>query len=89
MKKQKKFPFEKARRLTSREIKSFKKGIEEKLDIKRPSRGRPQKKGKDKFAPISIRIHPLALAWAKKEAAKRGVGYQTVINEILLEKAAA
>jgi predicted DNA binding CopG/RHH family protein len=29
------------------------------------------------------------LAWAKKEAKKRGVGYQTIINEILLKKAAA
>ncbi|WP_277884114.1 hypothetical protein [Nostoc sp. FACHB-280] len=26
------------------------------------------------------------IAWAKEEAEKRGIGYQTVINEALLEK---
>lgn len=89
MKKQKEFPFEKARRITDREVESYKKGIEKKLGGKRPSRGRPPKAGGAKFSPISIRLHPLALAWAKKEAQKRGVGYQTIINEILLKKAAA
>jgi predicted DNA binding CopG/RHH family protein len=89
MKKQKEFPFKKARRITSREVQSFKKGIEEKLGKKRPTRGRPPKSAEAKFAPISIRLHPLALAWAKKEAEKRGVGYQTIINEVLLTKAAA
>jgi predicted DNA binding CopG/RHH family protein len=29
---------------------------------------------------------PKILAWSKEEAKKRGVGYQTVINEALLEK---
>jgi uncharacterized protein (DUF4415 family) len=89
MKKPKEFPFENARRITAQEVDSFKKGIEEKLGKKRPSRGRPPKSESAKFAPISIRLHPLALAWAKKEAQKRGVGYQTIINEILLAKAAA
>jgi len=89
MKKQKEFPFEKARRITSQEVDSFKKGIEEKLGAKRPSRGRPPKSAEGKFAPISIRLHPLALAWAKKEAVRRGVGYQTIINEVLMKKAAA
>ena len=89
MKKQKEFPFEKARRITIEEVSAFKKGIEEKLGEKRPNRGRPPKNADAKFEPISIRLHPLALAWAKREAKKRGVGYQTIINEILLKKAAA
>ena len=89
MKKQKQFPFEKARRITSDEVKSFKKGIEDKLKVKRPKRGRPPKAHDTKFEPISIRLHPLALAWAKKEAKRRGIGYQTVINELLLKKAVA
>jgi predicted DNA binding CopG/RHH family protein len=89
MKKQKEFPFNKARRITSEEVESFRKGIEEKLHVKRAKRGRPPKASAAKFEPISIRLHPLALAWAKREAKKRGVGYQTVINELLLEKAAA
>ena len=89
MKKPKEFPFEKARRITDQELESNRKGIEEKLGKKRPSRGRPPKNADVKFSPISIRLHPLALAWAKKEAIKRGVGYQTIINEVLLKKAAA
>lgn len=32
----------------------------------------------------SIRLNPKVLAWAKKEAQRRGIGYQTVINEALL-----
>ena len=89
MKKPKEFRFDKARRVTTQETEAFRKAIEKKLGSSRPSRGRPPKPTDQKFAPISIRLHPLALAWAKKEAKRRGVGYQTVINEILLEKAAA
>jgi hypothetical protein len=33
-------------------------------------------------------LSPKALAWAKKEAKRRGVGYQTVINETLLKATA-
>lgn len=89
MKKQREFRFENARRVTLKETEMFRKAIEDKLDVKRSKRGRPPKPANAKFEPISIRLHPLALAWAKKEAKKRGVGYQTIINELLLEKAAA
>ena len=40
----------------------------------------------EKNEPISIRLHPKVLAWAQEEAQKRGIGYQTVINEVLLER---
>jgi predicted DNA binding CopG/RHH family protein len=33
-------------------------------------------------------LSPKTLAWAKKEAKRRGVGYQTVINETLLKASA-
>lgn len=89
MKKPKEFHFEKARRVTEAETERFRKAIEQKLGTPRPKRGRPPKSADTKFEPISIRLHPIALAWAKKEAKRRGVGYQTVINEILLKKAAA
>ena len=89
MKKPKEFQFENARRITAREVETFRKAIEERTGETRPKRGRPPKDFDEKFEPISIRLHPVALAWAKKEAKRRGVGYQTVINEILLEKAAA
>ncbi len=89
MKKQKEFQFENARRVSARETEIFQRAIEKKTGKKRSSRGRPPKTSGEKFSPISIRLHPLALSWAKKEAKKRGVGYQTVINELLMEKAAA
>lgn len=65
----------------------FKGAIEDKLGVKRPSRGRP-KKMTDKYKPIAIRLHPKIILWAKREAKRRGVGYQTVINEVLLKIAA-
>jgi uncharacterized protein (DUF4415 family) len=88
MKKAKEFPFELARRVTEKEVQEGKAAIEKKLNIKRKSRGRPPKNIRQKFTPISIRLHPDILKWARREAKKRGVGYQTVINEILLSIAA-
>jgi uncharacterized protein (DUF4415 family) len=87
MKKSNDFPFERARRVTEKETRLFKKGIEEKLGVKRPSRGRPRKTA-DKYKAIAIRLHPKILEWAKREGKRRGVGYQTVINEVLLKVAA-
>jgi uncharacterized protein (DUF4415 family) len=87
MSKVKNFPFETARRVTDREIKAARKAIERKLGEKRKTRGRPPK-GKDKYSPVSIRLHPKVIELAKREAKKRGVGYQTVINEVLLRWAA-
>lgn len=87
MAKAKEFPFKSARRITDVEVKAARRAIEEKLGEKRKSRGRPPKE-KDKYSPISIRLHPKVLQWAKREGKKRGVGYQTIINEVLLKKAA-
>jgi uncharacterized protein (DUF4415 family) len=89
MKKQKEFRFESARRVTAAETEKFRKAISNKLGVIRKSRGRPPKASDTKFSPISIRLHPIALDWAKREAKKRGLGYQTIINEVLLKKAAA
>jgi predicted DNA binding CopG/RHH family protein len=44
------------------------------------------KEVEEKNEPISIKFHPRVLAWAKEEAKKRGVDYQAIINEALLEK---
>ncbi len=77
-----------ARRVTPEETEMFRRAIEKKLGVPRPSRGRPPKDGLEKYQPIHVRIHPKALAWAKAEAKRRGIGYQTVINQTLLEKAA-
>lgn len=87
MKKPKEFPFETARRVSTAETEAARKAIEAKLGAKRPKRGRPPK-GAEKFQPISIRLHPAVLLWAKAEAKRRKVGYQTIINETLLRASA-
>lgn len=69
-----------ARRVTPEEHKFFHKAVER---FRR--RGRP-KKTSDKYCPITIRIHPDVLEWAKAEADKRGLGYQTFINQTLLSQ---
>lgn len=87
MKNSKSFPFEKARRISTTEVESARKAIEEKTGKERSRRGRPAKSSAEKFVATSIRLHPQVLKWAKREAKKRGIGYQTVINEFLLAKA--
>jgi predicted DNA binding CopG/RHH family protein len=82
------FPFERARRVTPEESQEFRAAIADQLGIKLRKRGRPTKED-EKYESISIRLHPKALAWAKKEAEKRGIGYQTVINEVLLAQISA
>lgn len=78
------FPFERARRVTPEENQEFRAVIAAQFGIKLRKRGRPTKEEEEKYEPISIRLHPKVLAWARKEANKRGIGYQTVINEVLL-----
>lgn len=84
----KEYDFSRARRITPEEVEENRKGIEALLGKKRPKRPGPVPKAKaDKYQPIAIRLHPKVLLWAKREAEKRGVGYQTIINETLLKKA--
>jgi uncharacterized protein (DUF4415 family) len=82
------FDFSRARRITLKEVAENRKAIEAKLGIKLPPRGRPPKKDHERHKSVTIRLHPQALAWAKREAKRRGVGYQTIINEALLSRAA-
>lgn len=86
MKRIKEFDFKKSRPVTFKEVLMARKAIEKKLGVKRLKRGRPPK-GLDKYNPIQIRLHPQALQWAKFEAERRHIGYQTVINETLLSVA--
>jgi rRNA pseudouridine-1189 N-methylase Emg1 (Nep1/Mra1 family) len=46
----------------------------------------PANAAEEKFVPTSIRLHPAVLEWAKREAKKRGCGYQTVIKRGLAEE---
>jgi uncharacterized protein (DUF4415 family) len=84
MKKRREFPFERARRVTAEEVALARRAIAAKLGRPRPSRGRPPK-GAEKYAAISLRLPPRVIAWARREAKRRGIGYQTVINEVLLK----
>lgn len=86
MKKESEFPFERARRVTPEESQKFREAISEQFGMELKKRGRPVKNEDEKYEPISIRLHPKVLAWAKEEAQKRGIGYQTVINEVLLKQ---
>jgi uncharacterized protein (DUF4415 family) len=86
MKKEKRFDFSKARPVTPDETETFRKAIENTFGIKRPHRGRPPKGG-DKYRAIHIRLDPRILAWARTAAKLRGIGYQTLINETLLQHA--
>ena len=88
MKRSKEFPFERSRRITAAEVSSHRKGIEKRLGVKRSSRGRPPKHVTEKYRAVAIRLHPKILIWAKGEAKKNGLGYQTVINRLLLKFAA-
>ncbi len=67
------------------ELKSYKKAIEKKLGVKL---GPPFKKADEKYIPTYIKLNPKIIKWAKKIALKKGIGYQTVINDELLKKAA-
>ena len=87
MKTQENFPFERARRVTAREVELARQAIEERTGVRRPARGRPPKAAADCYRATSIRLHPKVLAWARREAKRRKIGYQTVINEVLLERA--
>ncbi|HEY8278253.1 MAG TPA: BrnA antitoxin family protein [Bdellovibrionota bacterium] len=83
------FSFKNYRHFTPEELERNRRGIEVKLGIKRRKRraGRPLKGKEEKYVTVSIRLHPLALERVKKEAKKLGIGYQTVINQILLKSA--
>jgi len=84
MKRSSGFPWRRARRTTPAETEAFRKAIEGTTGKPRPPRGRPPKPEGERHRATSIRLHPRVLAWARREAARRGIGYQTVINEALL-----
>ena len=74
--------FKRARRVTPGEHRIFHGAVQ-----KFRSRGRPRKNF-GKYQPVTIRLHPYVLEWAKAEGKKRGVGYQTLINQTLLSHTA-
>ena len=85
MKKESNFPFERARRVTPQENQEFRKAISEQFGIELRNRDFSSK-NEDNYELITLKIHPKILAWAKEESQKKGINYQIVINEFLLEK---
>jgi uncharacterized protein (DUF4415 family) len=79
------FPFAGARRIRPEEVAAAKIAVKAQFGIEPGKRGRPPKPGELKYEAVSIRLNPQVLQWAKAEGEKRGVGYQTVINEELLK----
>ena len=87
MKRQREFPFSRARRVTGREVEGARRAIERVTGAARAKRGRPPKPEGERYRAVSIRLHPKILSWARRTADKKGVGYQTVINEALYRTA--
>ncbi len=85
MNKESEFPFKAARRITEAEVIEAQQAIKEQFNIEIPDREKPTKTENKNYQSISICLHPQIIQWAKKEAEKRGIGYETVINEELLK----
>jgi len=81
--------WKRARRVTPEEHEQFCKALENTFHRPFPPRlGRPPKAPHEKYRDIHLKLHPKAFHWAQGEAKRGGIGYQTIINEILLRHAA-
>lgn len=87
MKSPKSFPFESARRVTATEVRAAQKAITARTGKKRPPRGRPAIASTARYVPVSIRLHPRVVRWARQQSKRLRIGYQTVINRALLRRA--
>ena len=80
--------FKRARRVTPEEHAGFRQAYINTYGKEPPMRGRPAKAPHLKYRDIHLKLHPKVLNWARAEAKRRGIGYQTLINEVLLRNAA-
>ncbi len=78
------FDFSKARRMTAEEKRFFRRAFKNTFGYLPPRRKSHALKAKNQYKDIHLKIHLSVLEWAKRNAKKRGVKYQTVINESLL-----
>jgi len=74
------------RRVSPEDVEAARQALQKKYGIKLPKRvakpGRPPK-GDLKYKNVNMRIAPDVLSRVRAAAHKRGIGYQTLINEIL------
>ena len=80
--------FKRARRATPQERAFFRAAYINTFGHPPPMRGPLHKHPSERYVPTFIKLHPKVVQWAKAEAKRRGIGYQTVINETLLRQAA-
>jgi predicted DNA binding CopG/RHH family protein len=86
------FPFDglrptgghRARRVTPEEHQHFKAMVAKQLATQ--SDANTVLNPEEPYQAVSLQLHPKVLTWAKTEAQKRGIEYQTVINEVLLKQ---
>jgi predicted DNA binding CopG/RHH family protein len=78
------FPFDRARRVTPEEHQHFKAMVAKQLGTQ--SDANTVLNPEEPYQAVSLQLHPKVLTWAKTEAQKRGIEYQTVINEVLLKQ---
>ena len=62
----------------------YSKALDEKYGLDRPRMGRPPK-GAARYVPVSLRLPPEVLSWAKAKAKHLSIGYQTVLKDALLK----
>jgi hypothetical protein len=75
---------------TPKEVELGRLAIQNTLGIPRPKRvGRPLKYASGKLRGVYIRLHPEVIAWAKREAQKRHIGYHTFLSDWLMHRARA
>lgn len=80
---QNEFPFDRARPVSKEETAEFRKAIEDQFGVTLRKRGRPVKSKSEKYVHVSLRLDPAVIDWAKEQAEREGIGYQTVINNTL------
>jgi predicted DNA binding CopG/RHH family protein len=78
------FPFANARRISESEVIAAEQAIKQQFGINLTQRKTSIKNETENYQSISIQLHPKIITWAKAEAEKKGVEYQTIINEVLL-----
>lgn len=78
------FPFANARRISKSEVIAAEKAITEQFGINVTQCKTLIKNEIENYQSISIQLHPKIISWAKAEAEKKGVEYQVIINEVLL-----
>ncbi len=74
-------------RITLEKHAKYSKALDEQFGLDRPRMGRPPK-GVERHIPVSLRLPPRVLSWAKAKAKRLSIGYQTVLKDALLKLSA-